>query len=232
MENYVEALYQAALNHKNEEEAIRLSNYMRNQFSFIGLRAPQLKEVFKQHVKNHGLPAKEELHVIINSLWELEEREMQMAGLLLLDLMKKQFTEEDLSLLKYIITTKPWWDTIDHIAKKHFGYYLEKFPHTRQPIVDSWIASGNIWLIRSCILFQLGYKEKTDVAMLEDIISRTCHTKEFFINKAIGWALREYAKQDPEKVIEITNTYSLSNLSRREALKHFEGRLIRELGDS
>jgi 3-methyladenine DNA glycosylase AlkD len=222
MENYVEALYQAALKHQNEEEAIRLSNYMRNQFRFIGLRAPQLKEVFKQHVKNHGLPAKEELHEVITSLWELEEREMQMAGLLLLDLMKKQFKEEDLSLLKYIITTKPWWDTIDHIAKKHFGYYLEKFPLTRQLIVDRWIASENIWLIRSCILFQLGYKEKTDVAMLEDIISRTCHTKEFFINKAIGWALREYAKQDPEKVIEITNTYPLSNLSRREALKHLK----------
>lgn len=222
MEHYIEALYKAALKHRNEEEAIRLSNYMRNQFSFIGLRAPQLKEVFKQHVKNHGLPSKEELHEVITSLWELEEREMQMSGLLLLDLMKKQFTEEDLSLLKYIITTKPWWDTIDHIAKKHFGYYLEKFPHTRQQIVDKWIASENIWLIRSCILFQLGYKEKTDVAMLENIISKTCHTKEFFINKAIGWALREYAKQDPEKVIEITNTYPLSNLSRREALKHLK----------
>ncbi|CAM3862130.1 DNA alkylation repair protein [Mesobacillus thioparans] len=222
MNPYVEALYQAALAHRNEAEAIRLSNYMRNQFSFIGLRAPQLKEVFKQHVKNHGLPPKEELHDVITSLWKLEEREMQMAGLLLLDSMKKQFTEEDLSLLEYIITTKSWWDTIDHIAKKHFGYYLEKFPHTRQHIVDEWIASENIWLIRSCILFQLGYKEKTDVAMLEDIISRTCHTREFFINKAIGWALREYARQDPEKVIEITNTYPLSNLSRREALKHIK----------
>jgi 3-methyladenine DNA glycosylase AlkD len=157
-------------------------------------------------VKNHGLPAKEELHQVITSLWELEEREMQIAGLYLLDLMKKQFTEEDLSLLEFIITTKPWWDTIDHIAKKHIGYYLEKFPHARQPIVDKWLASENIWLIRSCILFQLGYKKKTDVEMLADIISRTCHTNEFFINKAIGWALREYAKQDPEKVFEITNT--------------------------
>jgi 3-methyladenine DNA glycosylase AlkD len=222
MEQYVEALYKAALLHRNDDEAIKLSNYMRNQFSFIGLRAPQMKQVFKQHVKNYGLPAKEDLHQTIIALWELEEREMQMAGLYLLDLMKKQFTEEDLSLLEYIITNKPWWDTIDHIAKKHVGYYLEKFPQTRQQIVERWIASENIWLIRSCILFQLGYKEKTDVAMLEDIISRTCHTKEFFINKAIGWALREYAKQDPEKVIEITSTYPLSNLSRREALKHIK----------
>lgn len=220
MENYVEALYEAALKHRNSEEAIRLSNYMRNQFKFIGLRSPQLKEVFKQHVKKHGLPPKEELHNVIISLWKLEEREMQIAGLYLLDLMKKQFTEDDLELLEHIITTKPWWDTIDHIAKKHFGYYLEKFPQHRQQIIDRWIASGHLWLIRSCILFQLGYKERTDVAMLEDIISRTCHTKEFFINKAIGWALREYAKQNPEKVIEITNTYPLSNLSRREALKH------------
>ncbi|RSD28519.1 DNA alkylation repair protein [Mesobacillus subterraneus] len=220
MENYVEVLYEAALKHRNDEEAVRLSNYMRNQFSFIGLRAPLMKAVFKQHVKNYGLPQKEELHQVITSLWQLEEREMQISGLYLLDLMKKQFTEDDLPLLEYIITTKPWWDTIDHIAKKHAGYYLELFPHARQHIVDKWIASGNIWLIRSSILFQLGYKEKTDVAMLEDIISRTCHTKEFFINKAIGWALREYAKQNPEKVIEITNTYPLSNLSRREALKH------------
>jgi 3-methyladenine DNA glycosylase AlkD len=220
MKNYVEALYEAALKHRNIEEAKRLSNYMRNQFKFIGLRSPQMKEVFKQHVNTHGLPPKEELHQVITSLWELEEREMQISGLYLLDLMKKQFTEDDLELLEHIITTKPWWDTIDHIAKKHFGYYLEKFPQHRQQIIDRWIASGHLWLIRSCILFQLGYKQRTDVAMLEDIISRTCHTKEFFINKAIGWALREYAKQNPEKVIEITNTYPLSNLSRREALKH------------
>lgn len=220
MDKYVEQLYKAALTHRNDDEAIKLSNYMRNQFSFIGMRAPLLKEVFKQHVKNHGLPPKEELHEVITSLWKLEEREMQISGLLLLDLMKKQFTEEDLPLLEFMITTKPWWDTIDHIAKKHVGYFLERFPHSRKEIVDRWIASENIWLIRSSILFQLGYKERTDVAMLEDIISRTCQTKEFFINKAIGWALREYAKQNPEKVIEITQTYPLSNLSKREALKH------------
>ncbi|MBT2685002.1 DNA alkylation repair protein [Bacillus sp. ISL-37] len=218
--NYVEALYEEALKHRNREEAIRLSKYMRNQFEYIGLRAPQIQDVFKQHVKAHGLPAKEDLHDVITSLWELEEREMQSSALYLLDLMKKQFTEDDLQLLEHIITTKPWWDTIDHIAKKHFGYYLEKFPQQRQQIIDRWIATDNIWLIRSCILFQLGYKERTDVAMLEDIISRTCHTNEFFINKAIGWALREYAKQNPEKVIEITNSLPLSNLSRREALKH------------
>jgi 3-methyladenine DNA glycosylase AlkD len=224
MEKYVEALYDAALKHRNNEEAIRLSNYMRNQFEFIGLRSPQLKELFKLHVKTFGLPVKENLSEVITSLWELEEREMQTSGLYLLDLMKKQFTEDDLKLLEHIITTKSSWDTIDHIAKKHFGYYLEKFPQHRQQIIDRWIASGNLWLIRSCILFQLGYKERTDVAMLEDIISRTCHTNEFFINKAIGWALREYAKQNPEKVIEITNTYPLSNLSRREALKHIGNR--------
>lgn len=220
MHNYVGALYEEALKHRNSAEAVRLSKYMRNQFDYIGLRAPQMQEVFKQHVKTYGLPAKEDLHEVITSLWELDEREMQISGAYLLDLMKKQFTEEDLRLLEYIITTKPWWDTVDHIAKKHFGYYLEKFPQQRQPIIDRWIASDNIWLIRSCILFQLGYKEKTDVAMLEDIISRTCHTKEFFINKAIGWALREYAKQDPEKVFEMTNRFPLSNLSKREALKH------------
>ncbi|GAM15089.1 DNA alkylation repair protein [Mesobacillus selenatarsenatis] len=224
MNNYVEALYEEALKHRNREEAVRLSNYMRNQFEYIGLRAPQMQEVFKQHVKTHGLPAKEDLLEVISSLWKLEEREMQMSGAYLLDLMKKQFTEDDLQLLKYIITTKPWWDTVDHIAKKHFGYYLEKFSQHRQPIIDRWIASDNIWLIRSCILFQLGYKERTDVTMLEDIISRTCHTKEFFINKAIGWALREYAKQNPEKVFEITNRLPLSNLSRREALKHIGGK--------
>ncbi|MGV2940523.1 DNA alkylation repair protein [Mesobacillus sp. LC4] len=220
MHTYVEALYEEALKHRDSAEAIRLSKYMRNQFDYIGLRAPQMQEVFKQHVKAYGLPAKEDLHEVITSLWNLDERELQISGAYLLDLMKKQFTEEDLQLLEYIITTKPWWDTVDHIAKKHFGYYLEKFPQQRQPIIDRWIASDNIWLIRSCILFQLGYKEKTDVPMLEDIISRTCHTKEFFINKAIGWALREYAKQDPEKVFEMTNRLPLSNLSKKEALKH------------
>lgn len=223
MDGYVEALYDEALKHRNEEEALRLSNYMRNQFKYIGIRTPQMRELFKQHVKKHGLPPKEDLHEVITSLWELEEREMQMCGLYLLDLMKKQFTEKDIVLLEYIITSKPWWDTIDHIAKKHVGYYLELFPQRREQIINKWMATGHIWLIRSCILFQLGYKERTDVAMLEDILSRTCQTKEFFINKAIGWSLRELAKQNPEKVIEITNKYPLSNLSKREALKHIGG---------
>ena len=78
--NYVAALYEEALQHRNSEEAVRLAKYMRNQFEYIGLRAPLMQEVFKQHVKAYGLPAKEDLHEVITSLWELEEREMQISG--------------------------------------------------------------------------------------------------------------------------------------------------------
>ncbi|HYK72823.1 MAG TPA: DNA alkylation repair protein [Pseudoneobacillus sp.] len=220
MTTYPKKLHEILLDYRNEEEAVKMQKYMRDQFEYIGLRAPGMRSAFKAYVAENGLPKHEELHEVIQELWSYPERELQMAGLYLLDRMKKQFIEDDIKLLESIIQKKSWWDTVDHIAKHHVGYFFQKYPEMIRPTVDKWITSENLWLMRSCILFQLGYKNETDAKLLAEMIERTKYYKDFFIEKAIGWALREYARSNPEFVREFVETHSLPKLSVREALKH------------
>lgn len=216
---YALKLRERFLSERNVADAKAMSKYMRNQFAYIGMRAPQMQSVCKEFLQANGLPSREELHETVKALWQFDERELQMAALIVLDRTKGQLEEEDIGLLEHIVVHKSWWDTIDHIAKHLIGRYFLKYPQMRDRKIEEWLASGNMWLVRCAILFQLGYKERTDEAVLESVISRTCRTKEFFINKAIGWALREYGKVSPEFVERIVETYPLAPLSRREALK-------------
>lgn len=220
MNEYAEGLREALVPFCNPEEAQKLSAYVRNKFVYLGLRAPKMKEIFKEYVKNHGVPDENQFRDVLLALWRYEEREMQIMGLYLLDKMKIHFQHNDGFLLQELIQTKPWWDTIDHLAKKHVGYYFELFPEERSTIIEKWLQSDNTWLIRSCILFQLGYKYKTDEELLARIIAETCETNEFFIDKAIGWALREYAKINSEFTLGLCATLPLSNLSKKEAIKN------------
>jgi 3-methyladenine DNA glycosylase AlkD len=215
---YAEKLRLVFQEHRNEEEAVKLSKYMRNQFNYFGLRAPLSRDLVKKYLEMNGLPKHDELSVVIKTLWSFDEREMQIAGLYIIDKMIKDIRPIDLGLLEFIITTKSWWDTIDHTAKHHAGRYFLKYPEELGRI-DYWLDSENIWLIRSAILFQLGYKERTDEVLLASIIERSLGTKEFFINKAIGWALREYGKTNPDFTIDFTERYSLAPLAKREALR-------------
>ena len=114
-----------------------------------------------------------------------------------------------------------WWDTIDFISTKLVAQYFISFPEKRDEVIDRWISSGNLWLRRSAILFQLKYKDRMDIHFLVGIIERLIPSQEFFINKAIGWVLREYAKTNPGWVQSYVETTPLSNLSKREALKHY-----------
>jgi 3-methyladenine DNA glycosylase AlkD len=216
--SYAKNLRHVIEGHRNEEEAAKMSKYMRNQFEYFGFRAPLLRGLVKDYIQENGLPPKEELKAIIESLWAYPEREMQIVGLYIMDKMIKTIQVNDLALIEFMITTKSWWDTVDHIAKHHAGKYFSMYPGQLGKI-DDWMESGNIWLIRSAILFQLGYKAKTDEDLLSSIIERSLGTKEFFINKAIGWALREYGKTNPEFTIDFVSRHPLSPLSKREALK-------------
>jgi 3-methyladenine DNA glycosylase AlkD len=215
---YTEGLRHSLEEHKNAEEAAKISKYMRNQFECFGLRAPLLRGLVKEYILENGLPHKDDFNRTIESLWAYPERELQISGLYLMDKMIKTIQVTDLPLIEFTITTKSWWDTVDHIAKHHAGKYFSAYP-AELGRIDDWLESGNIWLIRSAILFQLGYKAETDEELLSSIIERSLGTKEFFINKAIGWALREYGKTNPEYTLDFVSRHSLSPLSKREALK-------------
>jgi 3-methyladenine DNA glycosylase AlkD len=118
-----------------------------------------------------------------------------------------------------MITHKSWWDTVDSVS--HIvGMQFRRYPETREQHLAKWRASNNIWLRRTAILFQLDYKIETDFELLCEIIRENLNSKEFFINKAIGWALRQYARVDPKAVKKFVDSMPLHPLSKREALKN------------
>jgi 3-methyladenine DNA glycosylase AlkD len=222
MTTYTEELRELLLKHRNEKDARQMEKYMRDQFEYIGLRAPAMKTLFKEYIDNHGMPKSEELQEVILELWGYPERELQMAALSILTRLTKQFTKENIELLEEIIQKKSWWDTIDHIAKHLVGPYFQQYPEMKRPTLEKWLQSKHLWLVRSCILFQLGYKGETDKELLIEMIERSKHMKDFFIEKAIGWALREYAKINPNFVREYVESHELPKLSVREAMKHLK----------
>ncbi|MFG6495600.1 DNA alkylation repair protein [Fictibacillus sp. UD] len=219
---YIDRLRMTLEAQKNLEEAEKMSKYMRGQYEYFGLRAPIMKETMKAFIKENGLLAHNELFPFLKEVWAMPEREMQMAGLSLADKLKKQMTIEDIEWIEYIIVNKSWWDTVDHIAKHIAGYYFLKFPEEITHVTERWIDSKNIWLMRSAILFQLGYKDKTDKELLAHIIKETKYEQDFFIRKGIGWALREYAYTNGDWVWEFVHKEELSPLSYKEAIKNIK----------
>lgn len=211
-----------------EEEFKRLANpeisagqkaYMKNQFEFFGVKTPTRREINAPFLHKDFLPTQDDAEKIVRNLWLRPEREFQYFAQELALSYHKKVKETDLELFEFMILNKSWWDTVDFIAPKLVGSYFKKYPHQRDKTIEKWLASGNIWLQRSSLIFQLKYKTGFDTKMLEHVIRSLSGSKEFFINKAIGWILREYGKREPEWVLEFAARNSLHPLSRREALR-------------
>lgn len=208
--------------HRNEENASPMKKYMRNQFDFFGIKSAERRSLCKEYLNNHLLPERKELHKIVKELWKLDERELHYFAIELLIKCKKQWTVEYASILEYLLTNKSWWDTVDYLAPHVAGPWFKKFPEQIKPITEKWNSSENIWLQRTSILFQLKYKEDTDLKLLSKYIKRISSPNEFFVQKAIGWILREYSKTDNAIVQQFADTEKLMPLSKREALKVIE----------
>jgi 3-methyladenine DNA glycosylase AlkD len=182
--------------------------YMRHQFSFFGIRTPIRKRLQTPLIPS--FPKK-----LVLKLFEQNEREFQYAGI---DLFLHHGIEEiDLPLLEQIIITKSWWDTVDVIASNLAGKFFKKFPLQINKTED-WLVSPNLWLRRSAILFQLRYKQTTDVARLFRYCTETKKEKDPFIQRAIAWALREYSKTNFKNVITFVQENTFSSLIQKEVL--------------
>ena len=199
--------------------AINQEAYLQNQFELYGLPTPLRKEIQKPFLLKENLPNKKELPHIITELWSKPQREFQYFAIDLNRKYLKKIEFQDIELFELMITNKSWWDTVDLIATNFVGAYFKLFPEQIILVTKKWMNSDNMWLQRTCLIFQLKYKEEIDTDLLTDYILQLKDTKEFFINKAIGWILREYTRTNPEWVIDFVNKYELSNLSKREALK-------------
>lgn len=192
--------------------------YMKNQFTFLGIRAGERKKLLATFLKEQGEPV--DLLGLVKVLFQEKEREFQYVAIDLLSRYGKKQPSEAISVYEELVVQKSWWDTVDGLAgtviSNHFATYPELIPSYNA----KWIDGDNIWLARTAILFQLKYKEKTDAELLFSNCEKWLDSKEFFIQKAIGWALRQYAKESPEEVRRFVKSHSLAPLSKREALKH------------
>jgi 3-methyladenine DNA glycosylase AlkD len=126
---------------------------------------------------------------------------------------------QNLSDWAFWITEKSWWDTVDLLATRGVGVRLQNAPELRQEVIDQWRNAPNMWLNRTCLLFQLHYKKQTDTSLLADLCHQYAGSKEFFIQKAMGWALRHYSRTDAQWVMNFVEQQPLPALSKREALR-------------
>jgi len=223
MHPYVDSLKTLFEQNADPIQASPMKKYMRDQFEYLGIKTPQNVALQKEFFEEHGFPQLSELDPVLHDLWLLPPREFQYVAVGLLGRFNKEIPGKFVKTIEYMIVTKSWWDTVDSIAGGTVGVHFQRFPDVREKYLAKWRASDNFWLRRTTILFQLSYKKETDFNLLCEIICENLNSKEFFINKAIGWSLRQYARVDPKAVKKFVKSTPLHPLSRREAMKHLEG---------
>jgi 3-methyladenine DNA glycosylase AlkD len=224
MHAYAKSIRVLFTGHADPQKAAPMKRYMRDQFEYLGIKAPDVGILLKQHIREYGLPPLADLDPILRDLWALPQREFQYAANGLLEKFEGELLPEFIKTLEYLLVTKSWWDTVDTIATDTLGVHFKRHPKVRRKYLANWRKSDNFWLRRATILFQLGYKKDTDFELLCDIIRGNLGSQEFFINKAIGWALRQYTRVDPEGVRDFVAATPLQPLSAREALKWLDKR--------
>lgn len=217
--DYIQELEKSFSSEANDSVAAGQKAYMKNKFEYWGLKSPVRKELQKPFLLKAYLPEQKHLERIMKTLWKKPQREYQYFAQELMAKYSKKLEKKDIDLIEYLVINKSWWDTIDFIASNIIGPYMKKFPEERDGIIERWLASENMWLQRCCLLFQLKYKMDLDKDVVVQVIHYLLGSKEFFINKAIGWILREYSKVNPVWVMEFAEKTDLSNLSRKEAIR-------------
>jgi 3-methyladenine DNA glycosylase AlkD len=201
--------------------AADMRRYMREQFAFFGVATPERRAITKRVLRPLGPPSALDLEAIGPSAWAADERELQYAAVDVLVRHVKLARPELLDVVAGLVTTKSWWDTVDALASNVVGPLVRRYPHL-VPTLDGWIAGDELWLARTAILHQLGFKSDTDVDRLYRYSLAWAECPDFFARKAIGWALRQYARTDPDAVRRFLAEHDdvLSPLTMREASKH------------
>jgi 3-methyladenine DNA glycosylase AlkD len=224
MSDYLRPLQEVFEANANAENAVAMKKYMREQFEYLGIKTPQRKELVKAFFGTYGLPPVADLEELVWQLWKLPYREYKYTALGFLDRRKRYLAPDSMPLLERLILTESWWDTVDGLAANQVGGVLARFPGTRDAHIGRWRQQENFWLRRTTLLFQLRYKKETDEELLFALIRENLSDKEFFIQKAIGWSLREYSKSNPMAVQQFVAATDLSPLAHREALKWMENK--------
>ncbi len=204
----------------NTEYAPKQEAYMKHNFSYFGLKAPVWIALSKEIFLEKGVFSGEDLMDFVSICFEDDHREMHYLAIEMTQKVIKKQEEGFITFITFMLSTKSWWDSVDWIAPKLAGEHFKRFPHLTIPVTEQWMASGNKWLQRSAMIFQLKYREKTDFALLSKYILEISASKEFFLQKGAGWSLREYSKRNPSAVLDfVAKNPQLSNLTKREAIR-------------
>lgn len=201
-----------------------MSAYMRGIAPFLGVGTVDRRSAVRRVLADTGVPS--DLASVCDMLYQREEREFHYAAWDVCSTPRvvRTLTSHDLPWLEPFIVRQPWWDTVDYLVPRVIGVVLRSSPHLLGDHVRAWIASGELWYQRAALVVQLGWKDATQFDVLAEAILATAGSKEFFLRKGAGWALREYAYTDIDVVYEFVdrNKHLLSGLTVREALKHRE----------
>jgi 3-methyladenine DNA glycosylase AlkD len=219
--NFIKSLESAFEEKSNPENAFAMAKYMRNHFTFFGIKTEQRRQIFKDIWKENQVEVEKNPREIALKLFSKTERELQYCAIeILIKQLEGNYKKDDILLIEKLLITNSWWDSVDTIAKNILGEYLLEYPLETEKVIGRLSNSENMWLNRSAILFQLGYKGKTNFDLLKSECEKHKNSNEFFIQKAIGWALREYGKTYPVAVRSFVASTDLKNLSKKEALKN------------
>lgn len=203
------------------QRAVDAASYMKNRFRFLGIPMASVRSTARPvFTAGKGAPAPEILDAV-DALWREPEREFQYVGVELLRRRRRVLGADDLGRVEHLIRTKSWWDTVDALATHVVGGLVADHPEL-VATMDRWVDDDDIWIARTAILHQLNYGASTDARRLFAYVDARCADTEFFIRKACGWALRQYAREQPDAVRAYVADRGdrLSGLTRREALKH------------
>jgi 3-methyladenine DNA glycosylase AlkD len=207
------------------DKGLRMQAYMKTDMPFYGVQKPGRRPIVSELIKRFPPGSNDEYRKLVLGLWDLPHREEKYVALSAARKFGPFITPANLDLYRRLIVEGSWWDLVDEVATHLIRSLVLDYPLETWPMVDSWIADEDLWLRRTAIICQVGAKERTDPDRLFAFCERRAPEKEFFIRKAIGWALREYSKTDPSAVVGFVESHrdELSGLSRREATRLLDG---------
>jgi 3-methyladenine DNA glycosylase AlkD len=215
---YLAPLKSAFEKEQDSETAQKIEAYMRDKFKFYGIKSPQRNVIQKEFWGEYGLPT--DIADFVAYCWKQEQREWQLFCMETLYRVRKKWPSNFHEIVEYMVLTKSWWDTVDYISSNLVGHWYSTSSDKPDAIIDGWNEHPDFWLNRVSLIYQLKFKEKLNEELLFLYISRHWDKDEFFIRKAIGWALRQYSKTHPDRVKWFLENHALKPLSIREASKY------------
>lgn len=217
----IQALTQTFKQAADPANGLKQAAYLKDHFVFWGIPKPKRHLLEIEVFKNIPLLEEEALKAVVRELWGKNQREFHYSALTLVKRHQKKHSPQMLDLFEALIRANSWWDTVDDLAANHVGVLVKKYPHLQEKL-DKWVTDPHMWVRRTSLLYQLSFKEQTDEKRLFHACLTLAPEKEFFIRKAIGWALRQYSKSCPQAARAFLKEHreALSPLSLKEASKY------------